>query len=187
MRRSYFLLLLIFMLSLSACGPSTEEILEYVSQTQTAAAPISTCGPSVDELLGYISQTQTAAAPAPVSTPDGYVEIPDVIGMTRGEANELLEGLGLAPRTFWVLHADYSYGQVTDCEPGVGEIVPLESEVVLDVVGEVVNDGGNGGGEPGCGPEPDPSTCSPAHHDWCDCMGYFMYVCSTISGGSCSP
>ena len=123
--------------------------------------------------------------PTPTPIPEGYVEIPDVIGMTREDAYELLEELGLVPLTFWVVHTDYSYGQVTDVEPGAGEVVALESEVVLDVVGEVINgkDSGGGGGSKDCGPQPG-FECNSAFQEWCECSGG-VYSCH-LSAGVCS-
>jgi len=44
--------------------------------------------------------------------PEGAVETPDVIGMKRSKAYDLLEGFGLIPRTFWVLNDKFSYGIV---------------------------------------------------------------------------
>jgi len=141
---------------------------------------LSACGPSTEELLRYMSQTQTALAPTPTPTPEGYVEVPDVIGMTRKEAYELFDEIGLTPLTFWVLHDEYSYGQVTDCEPAVGESVPLGAEIVLDVVGEMMkgkaSDGDDEGG--GCGPEPQ-KNCGSAYETWCECTGG-IYVEQTV-------
>ena len=159
------------MLCLGACGPSTEELLEYMSQTQTAGAPVPTPTP-----------TQS-------SIPEGYVVIPDVIGMTREEAYELFFELGLVPLTFWVMHEDYEYGQVTDCDPAVGEVVPVESEIVLDVVGKLVKDkdkdSGDSGGPVDCGPPP-PLGCTVTLQNWCACKGG-TYVCHdpVVSMASC--
>jgi hypothetical protein len=105
--------------------------------------------------------------------------------MTRKDAYELLEELGLIPLTFWVIHEDYSYGQVTDVEPGVGEIVPLESEVVLDVVGEVIKEKDiKTDGKADCPPIP-PIVCSPELQAWCECHGGIYYENNCC--GPCVP
>ena len=149
MKRILFLILLV-PLFISACGISEEEI---DSKIKTGIA---------EELTAL-----TRGTPNPEDTS----KIPDVIGMTREEAYDAIEKLGLAPKTFWVMHDEYEYGVVADVEPGEGEIVQVGSEVVLDVVGKVIINDDDGGGETsGCGPEP-VKIAGSTYQTWCACMG----------------
>jgi len=133
---------------------------------------IAACNNNDDEVESRIAtgivETLTAV-PTNTPLPPGMVEIPDVIGMARDEAYELLEKLGLVPKTFWVVDDGSGYGTVTDIEPQVGEVVPVDSEVVLDVVGEVLKDKDDGEKE-GCGPEPK-RVASEKYKNWCLCNG----------------
>jgi hypothetical protein len=67
--------------------------------------------------------------------------------MKRKDAYQVLEEFGLIPLTFWVVHDDYSYGDVTDIEPGIGKLVLGGTEIVLDVVGEIVKNKDHGSTE----------------------------------------
>ncbi len=124
--------------------------------------------------------TEPTTADTPTPTPDGYVVIPDVIGMKREDAYEILEDLGLVPLTYWVLHDDYVYGDVSDIEPEIGEFVPVDSEIVLNVVGQVVNidsaggTGDSGNVNPNCGFVM--AICNNAYKDLCACLGK-VYFC----------
>lgn len=119
------------------------------------------------------TSTEPNVADEPAPLPEGFVEVPDLIGMKRDDAYEVLEDLGLVPLTFWVIHDEYGYGDVTDLEPGVGEIVQVDSEIVLDVVGQVIN---IDDADQSCGPAPE-AICDYAKFvDWCNCVGG-TYVC----------
>jgi formylglycine-generating enzyme required for sulfatase activity len=84
------------------------------------------------------------------STPKETAVIPDVIGLTRKEAYQILEELGFNPLTFWVMSDDYGYGTVSEITPAVGEKVSLDAEIILGVVGEIVKQKPSGGEEDGC-------------------------------------
>ena len=135
---------LLLLLVVSGCGGTTNNEKEQPTDTDTQIPPTAT----------YTEAPNSTYTPEPTFTPsytpipDGYVMIPDVIGMKRGEAYDILEELGLVPLTFWVMHDEYGYGYVTDIEPRVGEVVQVNSEVALHVVGEVAKPGGGGDGCP---------------------------------------
>ncbi len=175
-----FILVLVL---LGACSSEIDpELLEfYLSRTQTALAA-----------------EEQAAIPTDTPIPDdsitilGGIQIPDVIGMTREDAYDILEELGLVPKTFWVMDNDFIYGDVTDIEPGVGEIVQADTEIILDVVGEVVNndpgdDGDDDGSSDGpteliqiqilnlCGNKPSQINCPTEFRNWCECTGGTVY------------
>ena len=158
-------------LLLSGCGNSQKD-LESVEATSRA------------ETLSVIPIDTLVPIDTPI--PEGLVEIPDVIGMKRDEAYELLEDLGLVPLTYWVVNDEIEYGIVTDIEPLIGEFVQEESEVVLNVVGEVLGDPGGGEGTGGtgssCGPQPSSAYCNVLHDfkNWCACMGG-TYWCEDIT------
>jgi len=58
---------------------------------------ISACGNSEDEVESKVATTMAetlAANPTDTPIPDGVIIIPDVIGMEKGDAYEILEKLG---------------------------------------------------------------------------------------------
>ena len=136
--------------------------------------------------ISACSNSEGDTIPTDTPLPEGSIKIPDVIGMTRDEAYDALEKLGLIPKTFWVIHDEYQYGVVADVEPGVGEIVQVDSEIILDVVGEVINNGpgiAGDGSDDGqdekiqiqiieiCGSMPSMINCTAEYKNWCICTG----------------
>ena len=74
------------------------------------------------------------------SSPKEFAVIPDVIGLTREEAYQILEGLGFNPLTLWILSDNYGHGTVTEINYPVGEEVRVDAEVILNVVGVIVKE-----------------------------------------------